>query len=80
MNASSTRFTDREGFPCQSTSSDVTTGTSTPDHDPERLTSQGYHITLDDGRDSFFALSIEAEDSDDAWLMSDTVCALDEMR
>ena len=57
----------------------MTTGTSTPEHDPE-LTSQGYHITLDDGRDSFFALSIEDEDSEDAWLMSDTVRALDEMR
>lgn len=44
------------------------------------LTSQGYHITVDDGRDSFFALSIEVDDSDDAWLMSDTVRALDEMR
>lgn len=44
------------------------------------LTSHGYHITVDDGRDSFFALSIEDDDSDDAWLMSDTVRALDEMR
>jgi len=79
VSGSSACFSYREGFPCQSTSSDVTTGTSTPEHDPE-LTSQGYHITLDDGRDSFFALSIEDEDSEDAWLMSDTVRALDEMR
>ncbi|MFC4542357.1 hypothetical protein ACFO5R_10505 [Halosolutus amylolyticus] len=46
----------------------------------EQLRSRGYHITVDDGRDSFFALSIERADSDTAWLMSDTVLALDEMR
>ncbi|WP_265112185.1 hypothetical protein [Halosolutus halophilus] len=48
--------------------------------DGEPLRSRGYHITVDDGRDSFFALSIERADSDTAWLMSDTVLALDEMR
>ncbi len=48
--------------------------------DTDRLESRGYHITVDDGRDSFFALSIERADSDTAWLMSDTVYTLDEMR
>ena len=45
----------------------------------EQLTSQAYEITVDDGRDSFFALSIEGE-AETEWLMSDTVCALDAMR
>ncbi|WP_323677171.1 hypothetical protein [Halorubellus sp. PRR65] len=44
------------------------------------LTSEGYHITVDDGRDSFYAISIEEADEDDAWIMSDTVYTLDEMR
>jgi hypothetical protein len=51
--------------------------------DPENadpLTSSAYHITVDDGRDSFYALSIERKDSETAWLMSDTVRSLDEMR
>ena len=44
------------------------------------LTAEGYRITVDDGRESFFALSIEEADSETAWLISDTVCALDTMR
>jgi len=44
------------------------------------LTSRGYHITVDDGRDSFYAISIEDPDADDAYVMSDTVYSLDEMR
>lgn len=44
------------------------------------LTSEAYHITVDEGRDSFYALSIEREDSDTAWLMSDTVRSLEGMR
>jgi len=44
------------------------------------LTSRGYHITVDDGRDSFYAISIEDPDVDDAYVMSDTVYSLDEMR
>ena len=80
VRGSSDCFSDREGFPCQSTSPDVTSVEPTPAVETDHLTSQGYHITVDDGRDSFFALSIEADDSDDAWLMSDTVRALDEMR
>jgi hypothetical protein len=46
---------------------------------PSPITSRAYHITLDD-RDSFFALSIEREGSETAYLMSDTVHSLDEMR
>ncbi|WP_170972472.1 hypothetical protein [Natronorubrum halophilum] len=44
------------------------------------LQSRSYRITVDDGRESFFALSIEDVSSEDAWLMSDTVRALDNMR
>lgn len=44
------------------------------------LTSEGYHITVDDGRDSFYAISIEEPDEDDAWIMSDTVYSLANMR
>jgi len=44
------------------------------------ITSEAYHITVDDGRDSFFALCIEREDSDTAYIMSDVVRSLDEMR
>lgn len=44
------------------------------------LASQGYEITVDEGRDSFFALQIEDPDHDEAWLLSDTVHALEEMR
>ncbi|WP_415378503.1 hypothetical protein [Halosimplex sp. TS25] len=57
--------------------------TSTDSDDPAApgpLTTDAYHVTVDGGRDSFFALSIEREDSETAWLMSDTVVALDEMR
>ena len=49
--------------------------------DPDQsLTSEAYHITVDGGRDSFYALSIERENSETAWLMSDTVRSLAEMR
>jgi hypothetical protein len=44
------------------------------------ITSRAYHITVDGGDDSFFALCIEREGSDTAYLMSDTVRSLDEMR
>ncbi|MDQ2051514.1 hypothetical protein RBH26_13610 [Natronolimnohabitans sp. A-GB9] len=45
-----------------------------------QLESRSYRITVDDGRESFFALSIEDADNDDAWLMSDTVVALENRR
>lgn len=47
---------------------------------PEPLESHSYRITVDDGRESFYALSIEDASSDDAWLMSDTAVALDSMQ
>ncbi|WP_276271241.1 hypothetical protein [Haloarcula litorea] len=47
---------------------------------PAELTSRAYHLTVDDGRDSFYALSIEAPDADGAWLASDTVRSLENMR
>jgi len=47
---------------------------------PTELTSQAYQITVDGGRDTFCALSIESPDDDGAWLISDTVRSLDNMR
>jgi len=44
------------------------------------LRSEAYHITVDGGRDSFCALSIESPDNDQAWLISDTVVSLEERR
>ncbi|WP_195893010.1 hypothetical protein [Halopiger djelfimassiliensis] len=44
------------------------------------LRSRSYRITVDDGRESFFALSIEDVTSEHAWLMSDTVVALENIR
>lgn len=48
--------------------------------DRPSLESSGYRISVDDGRESFFALSIEDPEDDDRWLMSDTVRSLAEMR
>jgi hypothetical protein len=58
----------------------VTPADTTPPSRAGRLQSRGYRITVDDGRDSFFALSIEDAANEDAWLMSDTVLELDAMR
>jgi hypothetical protein len=44
------------------------------------ITSSAYRITVDEGRDSFFALCIEDATREAAWLMSDTVRSLDELR
>ncbi|MDS0258017.1 hypothetical protein NDI56_01190 [Haloarcula sp. S1CR25-12] len=44
------------------------------------LQSEAYHITVDDGADSFCALSIESPENEQAWLISDTVTALESMR
>ena len=44
------------------------------------LESEAYHITVDDGSDSFCALSLESPENDQAWLISDTVTALESMR
>ncbi len=55
-----------------------------PDSDlpdsPVPLRSRGYRITVDDGRESFWALCIEADTTEDAWLMSDTVVSLKHVR
>jgi len=45
----------------------------------QALVSRGYQITVDDGRDSFFAICIEEPDSETAWIMSDTVRSLDDV-
>lgn len=44
------------------------------------ITSSAYRITVDEGRDSFFALCIEDSSREAAWLMSDTVRSLAESR
>ena len=44
------------------------------------MTSSGYRITLDEGRDAFYALCIEDPDHDGMWLMSDTVRDLQDAR
>lgn len=44
------------------------------------LESSGYRISVDGGRDSFFALCIEDPADEDRWLMSDTVRSLGAMR
>ena len=55
---------------------------SQPADDPysAELESEAYHITVDDGSDSFCALSLESPENDQAWLISDTVTALESMR
>jgi hypothetical protein len=57
----------------------VTPFESSFDEDQE-LTSSGYRITVDEGRESFFAICIEEPDSETAWIMSDTVRSLEEMQ
>lgn len=51
-----------------------------PSKKGEKLTSRGFRITVDEGRESFFAICIEEEGSDTAWIMSDTVVTPEEMR
>lgn len=58
----------------------MTDTTQRSGRDGGALESSGYRISVDDGRDSFYALSIEDPDHDDRWLMSDTVHSLAEMR
>lgn len=56
---------------------------TSPESSPDRsraLVSRGYRITVDEGRESFFAICLEEPDSDTAWLMSDTVRTPEEMR
>lgn len=55
---------------------------STPEtvREGDSLTSSGYRISVDEGRDSFYALCIEDPDDEDRWLMSDTVRSLRDLR
>ena len=55
---------------------------STPEvvREDDVLTSSGYRISVDEGRDSFYALCIEDPDEEDRWLMSDTVRSLQDAR
>ena len=48
--------------------------------DRPALTSRGYRITVDGGRSTFYAIRIGEPDSDTAWIMSDTVRSLDDVR
>lgn len=52
----------------------------TPETNPPPLTSRAFEITVDGGRDSFRALSIERADRDGEWIISDTVLALENMQ
>jgi hypothetical protein len=53
---------------------------SPPRPHPESLRSRAFEITVDDGRETFNALSIEHADCETEWLISDTVYALENMR
>ncbi|WP_336338071.1 hypothetical protein [Haloarcula brevis] len=53
---------------------------SPPPSHRESLRSRAFEITVDDGRETFNALSIERADCETAWLISDTVYALENMR
>ncbi|RKD95454.1 hypothetical protein ATJ93_2308 [Halopiger aswanensis] len=61
------------------TPSDPETPVPAPDTSQE-LTAHGYRITVDDGRDTFYAIRLSEPDSDTAWIMSDTVRSPREMR
>lgn len=56
------------------------TTTDSPSDEGEALISRGYRITVDEGRDSFYAICIEEPDSETAWIMSDTARSLENMR
>ena len=59
----------------------MTSVDSDPARDSPPIRTRGFQIHLDEGRESFFALCMEERaNSDTAWLMSDTVHSLDEMR
>jgi hypothetical protein len=58
----------------------VTACESTEGEEGASITSSAYRITVDEGRDSFFALCIEDPSQETAWLMSDTVRSLAESR
>ena len=72
--------TNHARYASESLSPGVTATEYDADGRPPPLDSEGYRITVDDGRESFFALCLEDPDREDAWLMSDTVHALDNVR
>lgn len=45
-----------------------------------QLACSGYRITVDEGRESFFAICIEEPGNEKAWIMSDTAQSLKTMR
>lgn len=59
---------------------DVNVREPTEGAEGEALTSSAYRITIDEGRDSFYALCIEDPNLESAWLMSDTVRSLEATR
>ena len=67
---------NRACYASESPSSGVSESTPTSPPEGAPLTTSGYRITVDEGRDSFYALCIEAPDHDEMWLMSDTVRTL----
>ena len=56
------------------------TSLESPSDQGRALRSRGYRITVDDGRDSFYAICLEEPDNDAAWIMSDTVRSLEDVR
>lgn len=56
------------------------TAQETPIEESPALISSGYRITVDEGRESFYALSMEEPENETAWIMSDTVYSLEAMR
>lgn len=71
---------NRAGYACETPNNDVSDSTPETVHEGDSLTSSGYHISVDEGRDSFYALCIEDPDDEDRWLMSDTVRSLRDLR
>ena len=51
-----------------------------PPDEGRTLHSRGYRITVDDGRDSFYAICLEDPECESAWIMSDTVRSLEDAR
>ena len=49
-----------------------------PPDEGQTLQSRGYRITVDGGRDSFYAICLEDPECESAWIMSDTVRSLED--
>jgi hypothetical protein len=70
----------RAGYPFEIPTVGVRDSTPESPRKERLLTSNGYHISVDDGRESFYALCIENPDDEDMWLLSDTVRSLRKTR